>query len=54
MALFDIVIRGRGTWAAARLATLQGDELWSKQIEQTLIARVLLQDTNMKFGVSDL
>ena len=47
-ALFDIVISGRGTWAAARYATMSKLRLWRvKLIEQRrLNARVLLQDKN--------
>jgi hypothetical protein len=46
--LFDIVISGRGTWAAARYATTSELRLWRvKLIEQRrLNARVLLQDKN--------
>jgi hypothetical protein len=46
--LFDIVISGRGTWAAARYATTSRLRLWRvKLIEQRrLNARVLLQDKN--------
>ena len=48
--LFDIVIRGRGTWAAARYATrangpILTDRALAQTIEQRrLNARVLLQD----------
>jgi hypothetical protein len=44
-ALFDIVILGRGTWAAARLATRVKGQTLTQTIEQLrLNARVLLQD----------
>ena len=44
-ALFDIVILGRGTWAAARLATRVKGQTLAQTIEQLrLNARVLLQD----------
>ena len=51
MALFDIVITGSGTWAAAWLATVRGLVPRPNKSSEKLIARVLLQDTDTKFGV---